>query len=49
VEKPPRVVWRGTQSLLAWIGTWLPGWALDGTVKKTSQFDIVEKKLREQG
>jgi len=48
-RKPPRVIWRGAQASLAWMGTWFPGGMLDGTVKKNAGFDIVERKLREQG
>jgi 1-acylglycerone phosphate reductase len=45
---PPPHIWRGNSALLVWIGTFFPFGMLDGTVKKSSGFDIVEQKVQEQ-
>lgn len=47
-KKPPSNIWRGNSAFLAWIGTFLPSWILDGTVKRSSGFDIVEEILRKE-
>jgi 1-acylglycerone phosphate reductase len=45
-KTPPPNIWRGAHVWLVWIGTWLPfGW-LDGTIKKMTGLDIVEKRLK---
>jgi 1-acylglycerone phosphate reductase len=45
-KSPPPNIWRGTSALLVWAGTMLPfGW-LDGTIKKLTGLDVVEKILK---
>lgn len=45
-KRPPPNIWRGSQAWLAWIGTVLPFGMLDGTVKKMTGVDVVEKMVR---
>lgn len=45
-KKPPSVIWRGESAWLARLGTVLPFGMMDGTVKKLSGLDVVEKIVR---
>lgn len=45
-KKPPPNIWRGANAGLARIATVLPFGTLDGTIKKMTGLDIVEKLLR---
>ncbi|KAK9384123.1 NAD(P)-binding protein [Lipomyces mesembrius] len=45
-KKPPLTIWKGSQAMLARIGTLFPHGMLDGTMKKMAGLDIVEQKLR---
>lgn len=45
-RKPPHVVWRGGGAGTVRLLTFLPNTTLDGTVKKMTKLDIVEKKIR---
>ena len=47
-KKPSPKIWRGAQATLAWLGTWLPFGMMDGEIKKTAGFDVVEKELRKR-
>ncbi|KAF2432509.1 NAD(P)-binding protein [Tothia fuscella] len=43
---PPPIIWRGSNAWLVWLGTMVPfGW-MDGTIKKMTGVDVVERKLR---
>jgi len=45
-KKPPPQIWRGEMAWLAWFGTVLPyGW-LDGTIKRFSGLDLVERLVK---
>lgn len=45
-RNPPQVIWRGESAWTAWLGSVMPrGW-LDGTVKKLSGMEEVEKMVR---
>lgn len=45
---PPLWVWRGQHATTAWLGSFLPVGALDGTLRKMTRLDVVEKKLKQQ-
>ncbi|KAK9243074.1 NAD(P)-binding protein [Lipomyces tetrasporus] len=45
-KKPPLTIWKGSQAMLARIGTVFPHGMLDGTMKKMMGLDIVEQKMR---
>lgn len=45
-KTPPPNIWRGNQSWLVWIGTILPFGMLDGTIKKITGVDVVERMVR---
>jgi 1-acylglycerone phosphate reductase len=45
-KTPPAVIWRGSQAQLARFGTILPHGSLDGTVKKITNLDEVERLVR---
>ena len=47
-NKPSPKIWRGSQAMLSWLGTWLPFGMLDAEIKKVVGFDLVEKELRKQ-
>jgi NAD(P)-dependent dehydrogenase (short-subunit alcohol dehydrogenase family) len=46
---PPHWLWRGKFSTLVRIGSLLPIGFLDGTVKKMTGLDVLERKVKEQG
>jgi 1-acylglycerone phosphate reductase len=45
-KNPPSVVWRGAKASLVWLSTFLPYGAFDGTIKKMTRLDEVEKKIQ---
>jgi NAD(P)-dependent dehydrogenase (short-subunit alcohol dehydrogenase family) len=45
-KKPPTIIYRGEQAWIAWLVGFLPFGALDGTVKKLTGLDIVEKMMK---
>jgi NAD(P)-dependent dehydrogenase (short-subunit alcohol dehydrogenase family) len=45
-KKPPMIIYKGEQAWLAWLIGFLPSGALDGTVKKISGLDVVEKIMK---
>ncbi|KAH8648916.1 hypothetical protein BGZ60DRAFT_463418 [Tricladium varicosporioides] len=45
-NKAPSIIWRGEQACLAWVGSCSPHGMLDGTVKKLSGLDEVERTVR---
>jgi 1-acylglycerone phosphate reductase len=45
-KDPPGVIWRGKHAFLTWVGTMLPYGFMDGTLKKLTGLDVVERKLR---
>ncbi len=47
-KNPPTILWRGQYSLMVWLGTFFPSWALDGTTKRVTGFDKVEEKMKAQ-
>ncbi len=46
-KNTPPNIWRGTNAWLVWFGTMLPFGFLDGTVKKMTAIDVVERKLKQ--
>ncbi|QDS67561.1 hypothetical protein FKW77_003203 [Venturia effusa] len=44
-KTPPSNIWRGTNAWLVWFMTMLPHGFFDGTVKKMTGLDLVEKKV----
>lgn len=45
-KKPPLVIWRGAQAALGRVGTFLPHGTTDGTMKKMTGLDVVERMVR---
>lgn len=45
-RKPPMIIYKGEQAWLAWLVGFLPSGALDGTVKKITGLDVVEKIMK---
>lgn len=45
-KNPPMTIWRGAQARLGRVGTFFPHGMLDGTMKKLTGLDIVEKAVR---
>jgi NAD(P)-dependent dehydrogenase (short-subunit alcohol dehydrogenase family) len=45
-KRPPLTVWRGTNARMGRIGTMFPHGMLDGTMKKMTGLDVVERMVR---
>lgn len=45
-KKPPTIIYRGEQAWLAWLVGFLPVGTFDGTVKKLTGLDVVEKIMK---
>ena len=45
-KKPPLTIWRGAQAKMGRIGTVFPHGMLDGTMKKLTGLDVVERMVR---
>ncbi|KUJ11338.1 NAD(P)-binding protein [Mollisia scopiformis] len=45
-KTPPNVIWGGAQANMARIGTFMPHGMLDGTIKKMTGIDVVERMVR---
>jgi short-subunit dehydrogenase len=45
-KRPPLTIWRGTNARMGRIGTMFPHGMLDGTMKKMTGLDVVERMVR---
>lgn len=45
-SKPPKVIWRGESAWMIWLASCLPAKWFEGSIKKVSKWDEVDKALR---
>jgi 1-acylglycerone phosphate reductase len=45
-EKPPSIIWKGKNATQVWMATFLPHGLLDGTSKKMTGLDVVERMVK---
>ncbi|KIW10887.1 hypothetical protein PV08_10186 [Exophiala spinifera] len=47
-RNPSAQIWRGASATVVWLASFLPLGALDGTLKKMTGLDVLEKKVQEE-